>query len=125
MAKIQKTKTERKQERLWASLTKKKKASHKKVADRVVRKKRSTKPALSATHLIGKSYWYFLDSKYWKTVREMVLKRDRYQCRICSTKTGLQVHHDTYKNHFKEHLHLEDLLTICGDCHKEHHYAQA
>jgi len=123
MARIQKTESEKKQERLWASFTKSKKAAPKKSRNNPCKKK-WYKPVLNADHLIGKSYFDFLDSKYWKIVREMVLKRDNNQCRICSTKTGLQVHHDTYKNHFNEHLHLEDLLTLCGDCHKEHHYAQ-
>lgn len=120
MAKIQKTETEKKQERLWVSLSKKKKANPKKGGG----KKKNIGYALNATHLIGKSYQEFLKSNYWKIVREMVLKRDRFQCRICSIKTGLQVHHDNYKHHFREHLYLGDLLVLCGDCHKEHHYAQ-
>jgi len=123
MARIKKTESEKKQERLWASLAKGKKVAPKK-SRKTPRTKKWYKPVLNADHLIGKSYFDFLDSKYWKTVREMVLKIDKHQCRICSTKTGLQVHHDTYRNHFKEHLHLEDLLTLCGDCHKEHHFAQ-
>lgn len=75
-------------------------------------------------HLKSESYIVFLASNYWKIVREMVLKRDGYKCMICSNTKYLQVHHDHYKNHFNEHNHLEDLMTLCRGCHKEHHYAQ-
>ncbi|WP_416212660.1 HNH endonuclease [Nostoc sp. DedQUE04] len=34
---------------------------------------------------------------------------------------SLQVHHLTYENHGKEHEHLEDLITLCDDCHKKQH----
>lgn len=76
-----------------------------------------------ARELRGKSYQDFLKSDYWRIVRYKVLKRDGHRCVICKNKYALEVHHDSYKNHFKEHEHLGDLMTLCRDCHKEHHYS--
>jgi len=67
------------------------------------------------------SYPRFLRSRYWKRVRKEVLKRDNNKCIICGSKKYLQVHHNTYKHHYREHLHLEDLDTLCNSCHKEFH----
>lgn len=63
------------------------------------------------------SYSEFLKSKYWHRVRKMVLKRDDYTCGTCGSKLRLQVHHLSYDNHLNEHLHLDDLITICHRCH--------
>lgn len=67
------------------------------------------------------TYGDFLHSDYWNQVRVAVLKRDNYKCIICKTTENLQVHHNTYRHHFKEHLHLEDLDTLCRGCHKIYH----
>lgn len=69
-------------------------------------------------------YSDFLKGKYWQQVRKSVLKRDKNMCIICKLESNLQVHHDTYKNHGDEMNHLEDLMTLCRKCHKEHHDAQ-
>lgn len=75
-----------------------------------------------------KSYWQqptgyekFLKSEYWLGVRQEVLKRDEFKCQCCDAKESLQVHHLTYENYGKEHEHLEDLITLCDDCHKKQH----
>jgi len=94
---------------------KKKVASKKTIA---LGKKLGTKHPLA--HLFNKSYSSFLKSAYWSKVRLTVLKRDNYTC-ICGEKKYLQVHHKTYKNHFNEHKHLEDLITLCRNCHKKEH----
>ena len=36
---------------------------------------------------------------------------------MCSASAGLEVHHNTYENHGREHLHLEDLTVLCNRCH--------
>lgn len=69
-------------------------------------------------------YIEFLKTNYWKRVREKVLLRDGKKCIICGDTKYLQVHHDHYKNHGDEMRHLEDLMTLCRKCHKEHPYAQ-
>lgn len=74
-----------------------------------------------ALRVKGFSYERFLQSNYWQKVRQRVLKRDGFKCRICKNGSELHVHHDTYKNHFQEHKHLGDLLTLCKDCHTDYH----
>lgn len=69
----------------------------------------------------GLIYHEFLHSKYWKRVRKEILKRDHFKCRICGVKTTLEIHHASYKHHFAEHKHLEDLITLCSKHHLEWH----
>ena len=66
-------------------------------------------------------YKEFLKSNYWKQVKNMVLERDNYTCRGCGSNSQLEVHHLTYKNHFSEHKHLDDLATLCRNCHELSH----
>ena len=103
------------------SYKQKKKKQKKKLLSAVIKKL----PRLECNSMLRRmNYSEFLNSRYWKYVRGLVLKRDKHQCLICKSKNRLQVHHDTYKHHFDELNHLEDLLTLCYTCHKEHHYAQ-
>lgn len=99
----------------------------KKARDKAAKKKAKgvkRPPYESNKELKRLSYKEFLQTKYWAHVRKLVLKRDKFVCVICKCDVDLQVHHDTYKNHFDELNHLEDLITLCRKCHKEHHYAQ-
>lgn len=80
---------------------------------------RSLRRSLDATR--GKSYKEFLKSDYWHWIRAQVLTRDKHKCILCPETKGLEVHHQTYRHHFKEHKHLDDLTTLCGDCHQEVH----
>ena len=70
---------------------------------------------------VGKGYENFLKSKYWREVKKLVLKRDKYKCIICGSSKELNIHHSSYKNHFNEHNHLEDLDTLCRKHHQEYH----
>jgi len=69
----------------------------------------------------GKDYKHFLKTAYWRQICKVILKRDKYKCSKCESKRKLQVHHKTYKNHFHEHEHTEDLTTLCEKCHSEIH----
>ncbi len=64
-----------------------------------------------------KDYNVFLKSKYWKYIRKKVLIRDKHKCIVCGSNKDLQVHHTTYKHHFAEHKHYDDLQTLCDKCH--------
>lgn len=66
-------------------------------------------------------YEKFLQSDYWHQVRDWILARDDHTCQHCGSTTRLQVHHLTYEHHGEEHLHPEDLLTLCRSCHEEVH----
>lgn len=67
-------------------------------------------------------YIKYLSSEDWKKVRELVLKRDENKCQKCKTKNADEVHHLTYENLFNEKL--EDLISVCHDCHKKIHEEQ-
>lgn len=56
--------------------------------------------------------------EHWARVRDEVLKRDGYQCRLCEAEARLEVHHRHYRNWGRELL--DDLTTLCRRCHKGH-----
>jgi hypothetical protein len=62
-------------------------------------------------------YLDYLNSDGWYTKREMVLQRDGFTCQWCGYDSELQVHHLHYDNIFREEL--EDLVTLCSECHEE------
>jgi len=68
-----------------------------------------------------KSYHKFLRGAYWTYVRRIILKRDNSECQKCNATKKLKVHHKTYKNHFNEHNNLQDLITLCENCHSIEH----
>jgi hypothetical protein len=64
-------------------------------------------------------YAAYIDSPYWKAIRQRVLGRDRHQCRLCKGRDGLSVHHDRYD--FIGCERLEFLKTMCARCHGRIH----
>lgn len=49
----------------------------------------------------------------WKKLRDRVLERDRWTCRLCG-EAASEVHHTTYENFGQERL--GDLVASCSDC---------
>ena len=74
---------------------------------------------------MGKSakenYDEFLQSSYWKKVREIKLKKAGKKCEVCGSRKNLDVHHNSYAHHGEEHKHLEDLVVLCRECHTLFH----
>jgi len=66
-------------------------------------------------------YKDFLQTPYWKAIAENQKRCADRKCVLCGSEKYLNVHHTTYKNHGNEILHLEDLITVCRDCHKRIH----
>lgn len=66
------------------------------------------------------NYEEYLQSDYWDSIKNQVLERDDYRCRLCNSNKKLKVHHRTYNNLGQEKL--EDLLTLCGKCHFDYHH---
>lgn len=66
-------------------------------------------------------YKEFLQSLYWDIVRKYKLYKDGFRCKLCNKGGYLQVHHRTYEHHGYEHLYLDDLIVLCGDCHAKFH----
>lgn len=66
-------------------------------------------------------YERHMHSKYWLDVRRSVFERDAFRCVKCGSLSNLHAHHLTYKNIFNEANHLEDVITLCGICHRGEH----
>ena len=75
----------------------------------------------NANYLNSKYYKYisYLSSPEWKDKRELVFKRDNNICQLCKSKSADQVHHLIYDNLYNEPL--EDLISVCYDCHFAYH----
>lgn len=70
--------------------------------------------------LSGIPYERFLQTRYWMMVRNVVLELSRKKCRECSNWAS-QVHHPHYRFHGEEHLHIFELVPLCGVCHAANH----
>jgi len=60
----------------------------------------------------------------WSYVRVLCLKRDNFECQICSSKKNVAVHHLIPFRVFGKQYHiqanrLENLLTVCRICHNK------
>lgn len=66
----------------------------------------------------------FYNSTAWKHTREAALKRDRYRCQAPGCRrTAEEVHHieeltEKNVNDIRISLNLNNLTSLCGDCHK-------
>jgi hypothetical protein len=63
-----------------------------------------------------KSYSEYLKSDLWKSIRNQVLKQEKYKCCICGNKAN-QVHHRTYCITGLAGTNLQSLRAICSSCH--------
>lgn len=58
----------------------------------------------------------------WRSLRDEVLKQDRYQCRYCGSREHLQVHHMKYEDgKMAWEYPIDVLLTLCNRCHEGQH----
>lgn len=64
------------------------------------------------------SYPEFLATAYWKAVAHAVKNRDKWRCKVCNRNNNLDAHHRVYCVRGTEHLHLDDLTTLCRSCHE-------
>ena len=71
------------------------------------------------------SYEMYMSSEAWQKFRSQAIERDEGKCCHCGTQTNLQVHHHTYPGTPKDgqwHLDcLDNLTTLCKDCHEKEH----
>lgn len=79
------------------------------------------KPAVDFDTLRRQAYETWLQSEYWSEVRKLIHRRANSKCEQCGGDTELEVHHKTYEHHGIEHLYLQDLILLCGDCHESKH----
>ena len=74
----------------------------------------------------------FYHRKEWKRIRELALQRDRGMCRDCmermKSETGFRPHRATMVHHLIPRserpdleLELDNLLSLCAECHEKRH----
>lgn len=63
-------------------------------------------------------YKKYLCSPEWMQIRERILCRDAFQCRMCGEKDNLHVHHIHGRYRFHEENHPECLMVLCDRCHR-------
>lgn len=69
----------------------------------------------------------FYHSNEWRAVRQDVLERDFYLCQECKRngviKQGNTVHHKIHlKDDWSKRLDMDNLETICPQCHNREHF---
>ncbi|MGB6260296.1 MAG: HNH endonuclease [Candidatus Sulfotelmatobacter sp.] len=57
-----------------------------------------------------------LDPPSYESLRQQVLRRDRWRCQKCGTMSNLEVHHRQYRSHSGDDSE-ENLITLCTQCH--------
>lgn len=67
-----------------------------------------------------KIYRQYLATDHWKNLRAEALHRDGEKCCRCGSGARIQVHHLCYRGRYEYSL-LEDLETICRECHRKEH----
>lgn len=68
-------------------------------------------------------YAEYLETPYWKALRNYVYNRDSRRCRLCDEGGQLACHHRRYGTRGKEDVN--NLITLCMACHKHFHEHRA
>jgi hypothetical protein len=74
--------------------------------------------------ILNMDYKDFLQTPYRKWIAEYKKKSCSYKCMICWLNNNLNIHHNSYENHWLEHnrnVFKNDLICICNNCHNKHH----
>lgn len=61
------------------------------------------------------------ESGDWRWIRNRVRDRDNNTCQICENTDELHVHHIVPVSEGRRKLDPQNLMTLCGDCHREVH----
>lgn len=76
-------------------------------------------------HLRSMPYGEYLQSEHWKKVRNIALRHAHFRCQLCNVSGQLHVHHRSYVHRGEEQYYMEDVITLCRDCHAKHHDIEA
>ena len=68
----------------------------------------------------------FYKSKQWKTKRQVIMRRDKYECLECKrygkSRTATTVHHCYPLREYPQYrLESWNLLSLCAKCHEKMH----
>ncbi len=80
------------------------------------------KEAIRNTKKIFEKYKIQLQSEEWKAFRQFIFVVRGCSCEICGSKSNIQVHHKKYIKGRRAWEYLpDDVLVVCGSCHKHLH----
>jgi HNH endonuclease len=65
------------------------------------------------------SYEDYICSVEWRMKATDAKRRAGWMCALCEETAELEVHHRTYRRLGREHP--DDLVVLCGRCHRRHH----
>ena len=60
-------------------------------------------------------YNEYIQSERWKSIRDIVLKRDNHTCQSCLNAPAVEVHHTD--GHYRKNEPLFTLISVCSRCH--------
>jgi hypothetical protein len=74
-------------------------------------------------HLDAKRECYstYLSTSYWSKLSKIAKLRDGGRCKLCDSELNLNVHHRSYRWKANPEKEIDDLVTLCEDCHSSHH----
>lgn len=90
----------------------------------IIKKAKNVDFEVVANKIHNMPYKHFLETPYWKGVALFVKRRDGWKCTKCGSTGHLEVHHNTYDHHGNEVFHLDELATLCKECHLKAHEMQ-
>lgn len=67
-----------------------------------------------------KNYYGYSISTAWNRLRSLCFHRDGYKCKNCGSGINLEMHHVSYE-HLYTFAELDDVITLCRDCHTHIH----
>lgn len=117
-------------------IEKKKKSAKQKNSDRDSLKERKLKAKIAFNQMKASltdediaalktmPYKSFLQTKYWKTLKEYVLTHVDNACALCSCQSekNLELHHRTYQYRGNEFSNIRKSITVlCHQCHQMFH----
>lgn len=77
---------------------------------------------LRALHILGfNTYYDYLASQLWRDVRACLLRESNNECELCGAE-ATQVHHQRYTLDDMVGNRLDNLVTVCADCHRAVEY---
>jgi len=69
-----------------------------------------------------RQYQTYLRSPRWRLLRWLRKWMDGNRCRMCGTRSRLEVHHRDYTHRGKSFFgELMDTTTVCRNCHGDYH----